>query len=128
MPPVTRGATAAANRTNRFEEPPMPVPKKKCILRQVKAAMKMATIGKQKAAIEEAAMLEAELHQARDRELQDALQVTKPAASGRVPTMIVGDAVNNHHPHSDAGEEEEEDEPKVGTPLVCQLNTLKNAC
>ena len=92
----------------------------------------MATTGRKNTAVEEAAILEAELRQARDAELQEALQVTTSAASSQafaveVPTeLTVSDVEDEQSPHSDTGEEEEEGGPKVTTPLVYQSNILMN--
>lgn len=129
MPPLTR--RAAANKAKGSKEPLRPVPKIKLTPGQVETAVKLAAAEKQKAAVEKAAALEAELRQTREAELHEALQVTRPVARRQVSVKdgplspIVSDMADEQDPRGGSGGEEEGGS-KEGTPLVYQSNILMN--
>ena len=120
MAPITR--RAAANKANGSKEPTKPVLKVKLTLGRVQTAVQLAMAQEQKTAIEEAATIEAGLRRARERELQEALQVTRPTTPRQVPVMdvplepVVGSTVGESSPCSNPGGEASGSEEEI--PLV----------
>jgi len=126
MVALTRSAT---NKTKGPREPAKLVLKIKPTTGQVRTTVQLATTEKQKAAIEKAAAIEAGLCQARERELQEALYVTRPVAPRQTSTtdapleLDVSNAVGECSPCSDV-EGGEMGGSEEGTTLVYQSNCL----
>lgn len=129
MAPITR--RAAANKANGSKEPTKPILRVKLTLGRVRTAVQLATAQEQKTAIEEAATIEAGLRRAREIELQEALQVTRPTTPRQVPVTdallepVAGSTVGESSPCSNP--EGEVSGSEEGTPLVYQSNGLMNS-
>lgn len=122
MQRVTR---SVATNKNQPEEPAQHVLKIKLSTKQVQTAVQLAQVQKRKTAVEEAATIEAKLRQAKETELQEALQVTRPMApkdipvTDKLPELTANDGVDECDQSSDV-EGESVDGLKEGTPLVFQ--------